>query len=56
MVKVLGVATIPAGLIAFDSMSLDDRGFQVGEEVSISLNVKLLPPLNSRWDLHATAI
>jgi hypothetical protein len=42
MVKVLGIATIPAGLIVFDSMSLDDRGFQVGEEVSDLLECKTL--------------
>jgi hypothetical protein len=42
MVKVLGVATIPAGLIAFDSMSLNDRGFQVGKEVSDLLECKTL--------------
>jgi hypothetical protein len=40
--KVLCVATIPAGLIAFDSMSLDDCGFQASEEASDLLECKTL--------------
>jgi hypothetical protein len=42
MGKELGIAMIPAGLIAFDSMSLDDRGFQAGEEVSDLFECKTL--------------
>jgi hypothetical protein len=40
MEKVLGIPTIPAGLLDFDALSFDDRGFQAGEEASDLLECK----------------